>query len=294
MMLELAVADAYGACFETLSAKDIGDTNDLSYHKRLQPSIIKRGKYTDDAQMSIGVAEAILERDEWTKLYLANKFVEVFRRDPRRGYTGPFFNILTECKTGGDLLQRVDGTSRKGGGCMRAGPCGLYPDLKDVEERAVEQAKVTHNSVVGVMSAAGAAFMVHYFAYDLGAKSDLREWMHKNNLPTKLTSGTVPDSEGEFRVWQPGQPVGNFGWSVVLAALEAIERTDSLAECLKQCVGWGGDTDTVATVALAAASWSKEMKKDLPAGLVDTLENGRYGKDYLIELDNKLKTKFGL
>jgi ADP-ribosylglycohydrolase len=293
MMLELAVADAYGACFETLSAKDIGDTNDLSYHKRLQPSIIKRGKYTDDAQMSIGVAEAILERDEWTKPYLAQKFVDVFRRDPRRGYTGPFFNILTECQTGGDLLSKVDGKSRKGGGCMRAGPCGLYPTLEEVQERAVEQAKITHNSVVGVMSAAAAAFMVHYFAYDLGEKADLREWLHNNNFPSKVT-GAIDDPEGEFRVWEPGQKVGNFGWSVVLAALAAIERTDSLAECLKQCVAWGGDTDTVATVALAAASWSKEMKKDMPQGLVDMLENGRYGRDYLIELDNKLKAKFGL
>jgi ADP-ribosyl-[dinitrogen reductase] hydrolase len=294
MMLELAVADAYGACFETLSAKDIGDTNDLSYHKRLQPSIIKRGKYTDDAQMSIAVAEAVLEREEWTPLFIAHKFVEAFRRDPRRGYTGPFFNILTECQTGGDLIAKVDGKSRKGGGCMRAGPCGLYPDIQEVEERAVNQAIVTHNSTVGVMSAAAAAFMVHYFAYDLGKKEDLREWMHNHNLPTTRTSGTLPDNEGEFRVWEPGQPVGNFGWSVVLAALTAIERTDSLAECLKQCVAWGGDTDTVATVALAAASWSKEMKKDLPVRLVDALENKRYGKDYLIELDNKLKAKFGL
>lgn len=294
MMLELAVADAYGACFEMLSTEDIGDTNTLSYHQRLEPSIIKRGRYTDDAQMSIGVAEAVLERGEWTKLYLANKFVEVFRRDPRRGYTGAFYNILTECETGGDLLERVDGTSRKGGGAMRAGPCGLYADLQEVEDRACEQARVTHNSVVGVMSASGAAFMVHYFAYDLGKKAGLREWMNRNNLPTTVMSGTLPDSQGEFRVWEPGEPVGNFGWSVVLAALKAIEQTDSLAECLKQCIAFGGDTDTVATVALAAASWSKEMKKDLPAELVDTLENNRYGREYLIELDNKLKIKFGL
>lgn len=294
MMLELAVADAYGAGYETMDAKKIGATNDLTYHRRFKSASISMGKYTDDAQMSIAVAEAILERDEWTPLYIAQKFVDVFRRDPRKGYTGAFYNILTECQSGGDLLKRVHGDSRKGGGAMRAGPCGLYPDLEEVEERAVNQATVTHNSVVGVMSASAAAFMVHYFAYDLGTKADLREWMHRNNLPTTMRSGTLPDSQGEFRVWEPGERVGNFGWSVVLAALEAIERTNSLAECLKQCVAFGGDTDTVATVALAAASWSKEMAKDLPVKLVDTLENKRYGKDYLIELDNKLKVKFGL
>jgi ADP-ribosyl-[dinitrogen reductase] hydrolase len=294
MMLELAVADAYGAGYETMDAKKIGSTNDLTYHRRFKSASISMGKYTDDAQMSIAVAEAMLERDEWTKLYLAQKFVDVFRRDPRKGYTGAFYNILTECQSGGDLLDKVHGDSRKGGGAMRAGPCGLYPNLEEVKERAYAQAKVTHDSTVGVMSASAAAFMVHYFVYDLGDKSYLREWMAHHQLPTTQLAGKLSDPQGEFVVWEPGERVGNFGWSVVLAALTAIERTDSLSECLKQCVAWGGDTDTVATVAIAAASWSKEMAKDLPVGLIDKLENKRYGKDYLIELDNKLKVKFGL
>jgi len=49
-----------------------------------------------------------------------------------------------------------------------------------------------------------------------------------------------------------------------------------------------GDVDTVAAIALAAASNSPEITHDLPQTLIDTLENQTYGKDYLIELDQKL------
>jgi hypothetical protein len=57
---------------------------------------------------------------------------------------------------------------------------------------------------------------------------------------------------------------------------------------LKDCIAFSGDVDTVATVALAAASCSEEYKPDLPENLVDTLENGPFGRDYIRELDKWL------
>lgn len=49
----------------------------------------------------------------------------------------------------------------------------------------------------------------------------------------------------------------------------------------------GGDVDQVAAIALAA-SWSWEIESDLPAVLISGLENGVYGREYLVELDRKL------
>jgi ADP-ribosylglycohydrolase len=57
---------------------------------------------------------------------------------------------------------------------------------------------------------------------------------------------------------------------------------------LRECVAFTGDVDTVATVALAAASRSAEIRADLPAVLVDGLENGTYGRDHLARVDAQL------
>ena len=66
----------------------------------------------------------------------------------------------------------------------------------------------------------------------------------------------------------------------------------SLSKILKKCIDFTGDVDTVATIALGAASCSSEIKQDLPKNLFNDLENGKYGRDYLIELDKKLRLKF--
>lgn len=41
-------------------------------------------------------------------------------------------------------------------------------------------------------------------------------------------------------------------------------------------------------IALAAASCSVEVVQDLPTHLIDGLENGTYGRDYLRQLDRQL------
>ncbi len=48
---------------------------------------------------------------------------------------------------------------------------------------------------------------------------------------------------------------------------------------------FGGDVDTVATIAMAAASCSDEYEKDIPNALIAGLENGRYGRNYIEKLD---------
>ena len=72
------------------------------------------------------------------------------------------------------------------------------------------------------------------------------------------------------------------------AAVTAVVQHDSLSGILKACVEFTGDTDTVATIAVAAASCSSEVEKDLPQVLIDGLEEGTYGRDYLVQLDAQL------
>jgi ADP-ribosyl-[dinitrogen reductase] hydrolase len=90
MLLELAIGDAYRAGFEYVSSKLVREHNDLSHYAQHPRHTIRPGCYTDDAQMSIAIAELIVSDTPWEPLQIANKFVEVFKRDPREGYAREF------------------------------------------------------------------------------------------------------------------------------------------------------------------------------------------------------------
>ncbi|SFB37468.1 hypothetical protein SAMN05216266_109165 [Amycolatopsis marina] len=74
----------------------------------------------------------------------------------------------------------------------------------------------------------------------------------------------------------------------VRAALSVLANGSGLREMLRASIAYTGDVDTVATIALGAASRSTQLTADLPAVLVDELEQGPYGRDYLNNLDNRL------
>lgn len=80
----------------------------------------------------------------------------------------------------------------------------------------------------------------------------------------------------------------------VRAAITALAESDRMSDLLCRCVDFTGDVDTVAAVACGAAAHCAEIEQDLPEVLLRELEDGPYGKDYLIELDARLLGKFGL
>ena len=278
MLLEIAVGDAYGAGLEYVPREIIDKNNNLRKYLSHQKYKTIPGTYTDDTQMALGVAELLLEDKEFTPLNIATKFVEVFKRDERAGYAQGFYNFLKEVKTGEEFLEKINPTSEKNGGAMRASPIGYLPKIRDVISHAEIQASVTHNTFIGKNSAAAAALMAHYFIYNLGDKKNLGEFI----------SEYVP---GEWNTPWKGE-VGAKGFIAVRAAITAMNSSNSLSEILKACIDFGGDVDTVAAIALGSASCSKEIEQDLPDKLINSLENSNFGKDYLIELDKRLKQKF--
>lgn len=62
MLVELAIGDAYGAGFEYAPAA-ILKHNDLSRYIQHPKHNIRPGQYTDDTQMSLAIAEAIVSAD---------------------------------------------------------------------------------------------------------------------------------------------------------------------------------------------------------------------------------------
>jgi len=279
MILQLAVGDAYGASFEYSHLSHIEKHNTGVYFSKHPRHNIPPGFYTDDTQMTLAIAEALLSDERWTKERLASRFVEVFKRDERTGYSGGFYKILQQVNTGRQLLEVISGDSDKSGGAMRTTPIGLCETLGEVEDKTRIQASVTHNSPDGIDAALAASFMVYYF--------------HKNQGPPEELPGWLGDHL-DLRWAAPWNgKVKTKGWMSVRAAITAVARNTSMTELLMDCVRFTGDVDTVAAIALAAASLSQNYQQDLPESLILGLENSAYGRSYIMMLDKRLREKYG-
>ncbi|GAB4426860.1 MAG: hypothetical protein Fur0044_24850 [Anaerolineae bacterium] len=275
MLLELAVGDAYGMGFEYAPVEFVHTHNDLSAYVRHPHHNIQPGHYTDDTQMSLAIAEAIVSGQAWIAQLLADNFVKAFKRDPREGYAGKFYSFLNRLQDGAQLLSEIKPASDKSGAAMRACPIGVFPTVNEVIEKCTLQAKITHDTPDGIAAANAAALMTHYFLYRCGPKAQLGHFLE-----------TYVPGHPWSEPWQ-GQ-VGSQGLMSVRAAVSAIIRHDCLSDILKAAVAFTGDVDTVAAIALGAASCCQEVAQDLPPHLFNNLERGPYGYDYLLELDHQL------
>ena len=280
MLVECAIGDAYGFGFEY--ADENLPLNTLERYL-MHPTYgkLRPGQYTDDTQMSIAIAEAIVDGLQWEPYPLAQKFVEVFKRDPRDGYSKGFQAILESVDSGVQLIGKLNPISDKSGAAMRAGPIGILSDRREVIEKALLQASITHNHPDGRWAAAASALMTHFFLHTTHPKHELGQWI-------RVWCVQAGDCTG-IRWAEPWTgKVGAQGWMSVRAAITAIQAHDTLADILKACVAFSGDVDTVAAIALSAASCSPTIGKVLPRALVDGLEAGPYGGQYLRALDQRL------
>ncbi|MEJ2694439.1 MAG: ADP-ribosylglycohydrolase family protein, partial [Candidatus Thiodiazotropha sp.] len=230
---------------------------------------------TDDTQMSLAVAEAVIECGAAaTALQFIEKFVLAFQRDPREGYAGRFWEFLQSVEDAKDFAARIQPHSEKSGAAMRACPIGVLPDVISVLQTAERQARVTHDTDGGVHSAQAAALATHYFIYRLGDRAGLPRF-----LDAHITGDWSRPHVGK---------VGAEGMSAVRAGVTAILAENSLSALLRRCVDFTGDVDTVAAVAMGAASCCTEYAADLPDALLAGLEKGTWGIDYLRAQDARL------
>ena len=292
MFVAGAIGDAAGFGFEFAPAEFVAANNDP--HKGYvqhpnRPHV--PGTYSDDTQMAVALALALLKvKGNWKELtvhQLATQFVAQFKADPRPGYSQGFYELLAELAKfkgddmGTEFLKRVKPSSSKSGAAMRAWPCGLLPTPKDAVDLAIFQASLTHATRTGVDSAAAVALMV---------------WCCRQGFDSEMLVNTLED-------WVPGYtweapwngPVSSDGIEVVRAALTALchaQTGSMMTQILQECIAFTGDVDSVACIALAAASQHPLIIDDLPKVLYKTLEKGPYGRKFLESLDARMEAVF--
>jgi ADP-ribosyl-[dinitrogen reductase] hydrolase len=269
MLLEIGIGDAYGASFEFAPREFIDAHNTLDqYLTNPVFGAIGEGRYTDDTQMSLALAEHIIDGAEFTHVALADRFFHVFKRDPRLGYSGILYKILMSSDTSNQMMERIKGNGEGSGAAMRACPLGVYGNIDTIKQRSDIQARVTHNSDHGIVSSRAVALASHFFIRDLGRPMEVLDFVNQE-------VGII-----DWSNWTPHE-AQNKGIPAAHAAINIAARNLSYRDILRNSVALGGDVDTIAAVAMGLASCSSHHEREIPQELVDGFETSTYGHNYL-------------
>lgn len=277
MLKEIAIADAYAAGFEFSSREKIQTQHNFSNYV---PHDLYNftAKYTDDTQMSIAISELMISNLPWTSENIASSFVSCFKRDPRKGYSKGFYELLSKVSTGSELLEEIKANSTRNGAAMRSVPIGYMNNTDDVIRCATLQAKVTHDTDIGIASSCAVALIAHFGLRLNGSVLDISKFIAKHGF------------SGWNLNWSSETSVEAF--DTVSAAVTGLNSTRSLKELLSFCIELGGDTDSAAAIAIGLATCFSEYRKDLPSTLFQLLDEPHYGVDFLTKLDDQLLNCF--
>lgn len=289
MLIFAALGDAYGAAYEFVPIDEWKIPNTgrhLSKHPYLP---IGDGKYTDDTQMSIAVVEAMLSvsgkdplpRNPTQRIDFLEFFYNAYTRDKRAGYSRGFQNLLDSTLNGAELFASIDPKSTRSGAVMRAAPIGGYPNLTTVLKYAAMQAKTTHDTPIAIECAQAIALAAHYLIHRVGPRKNLGGFINE-----MLFDRTV-DWEADRTEWATVEAV-----DCARNALTAWRNSKTTTEVLTNSVAPGGDTDTVATIAMSLAWADPEIKDDLGLNMLNDLESGTYGFEYLFDLNHRYVERF--
>lgn len=287
-LVAVAIGDTYGAQYEYRKQPWEQPNTGEMYSRHPTHTDLIPGKYTDDAQMSLAIADVVqvlgtLNPAGRFDFPLGQLFVDAYMRDPRAGYSGGMLEAIQKSVRTGISLEQIcmthDKTERSGA-AMRATPIGLLPDMDMVRDFARYQGTVTHKDTA-LDAAEAAALASHYMLYRLGARKDLPQFL--------------ADTTGNGIWLEPWcDPVGNPGMDSTRAALTAVVQATSLRDVLIRSIAFTGDVDTVGAIAMGAAWAYPDLPNDLPYSLWDGLENGTYGRDFLRDFDTRMLAQFRL
>lgn len=273
-MLGLALGDALGAPHE-------GALLGRALWKLLGAGKGDLLRWTDDTQMSVGLAESLIEREGLDPDHLAGHWAALM--DPLRGYGAGAVRLLRRIRAGQDWRTAnkaifPDG-SYGNGGAMRAAPLGLFfhRDLDELRRATELATSITHAHPLGIEAAlliARAVSMALEDPLDPGAFLD-----------TLLDSCEAEEYRSRLslvREWLDDPPDGSrvkerLGCSV-LAHKSAVTAIYAFLHFRKDfkgmmgfIVGLGGDTDTIGAMA-GGIFGAHGGKSALPGELLHRLE----------------------
>ena len=117
MLIDISIADAYGAGFEFAKSDVLAQRpNDFTRYFCHNLDGNLPGTYTDDTQMGLALARWLLKVTSETLANATQRdiawfFVDTFQRDPRKAYSRRMFNALQNNPNVDDFLKNIDANS---------------------------------------------------------------------------------------------------------------------------------------------------------------------------------------
>jgi poly(ADP-ribose) glycohydrolase ARH3 len=294
-LLGLAVGDALGGLFEAQSPEAIRAR--FPTVERLIAYPTEELWYTDDTQMAIGVAEALVEHSEVVEEVLCRAFVANYV--PSRGYGRGARAVLDAMEDGGDYRRVAEehfpGGSYGNGAAMRVAPVGLL--FRDDHQRLSEQARLsalpTHLHPHGIEGAKLLALAVAVCsamdvfdraAYFTALLAACESPEYRARIEEATRARTADDLVA----------LGNRidALNSVPTAIAAVALTpESYEATIASVIFLGGDTDTLAAMA-GAVSGALLGAGRLPGRLVNLLESSPKGREYIRGLAGRLFDRY--
>jgi poly(ADP-ribose) glycohydrolase ARH3 len=297
-LLGLAVGDALGGRFE-------GQSPDWIAGRFPSPEALIAAPpfdvlhYTDDTQMAIGVAEALVESREIREERLCHHFVANYA--PWRGYGYGARRVLEAMEEGRDYKDVAatlfPGGSFGNGAAMRVAPVGLFfhDDLDRVMEQARRQSLPTHVHPLGVegaqLLAVAVALCLREGLFDRAAFfRELLARCQSEEFRTRLEAAARAQTPEDLARLGNGIEAHR---SVPTAIAAFATAPESYAAVIGRVIFLGGDTDTMAAMA-GALSGAYLGAAGLPLHLVRLLEDeeGQKGRSYIVALGERLHAAF--
>ncbi len=268
--LGVAVGDALGATTEFLSPEEVRAK--YGVHRKMVGGgwlYLKPGQVTDDTQMSLCVARALVAKGRWDLTAIADGFAAWLRGNP--------VDVGATCARGirrylhtGKLAVPPSEWDAGNGAVMRMAPTALFTlgDAELLDRYSAEQAHLTHNHPLSDAACRCVGRMVHDAllhgdAHRLHALA--RDLVQRHPL-------------FEFRNYDGG--CSPFVVDTLRTVFHYLFTTGSFEECLVGVVNEGGDADTAGAIAgmLAGALYGpaalppRWVKRLLPRVRAETQE----------------------
>lgn len=289
-LLGTAVGDALGAPVEGWSYKEV-----QSVHQAEVRWAMRSGRYTDDTEMMIGVAESLIRQKGFDGADMARTFIQNY--DPARGYGPGTEEALQRLRAGAhwaEASQAVFGGSGSygNGAAMRIAPVGLfyYDDVDTLRRIADQASQITHAHELGKEGAALQAVAIAFAVRGerIGMLGALKGLAHHEVYRTKLQKlEALLETAASREAIIAELGAGEAAFESVPTAIYCFLRFESFEASVSYAVSLGGDSDTIGamTGALSGAYYGEGA---IPAEWLERLEDGMKGRRYITRLAEEL------
>lgn len=277
-MLGVAIGDALGAPLEFMSAQSIqrkhGTVREMIGGGWLN---VEPGEVTDDTQMTLAVAEGIIESPDSPELAVGRNFLRWYRTNPKdiggtcRAALAPMngrddAEIIDWMRNAEAVDTQMGGMTAGNGALMRTVyPALYYGNVHTAGNIAGSIGKMTHWDTDSRDAVREYVRMVHTIANSDMAADKAREWI-------SIYSTTAHRMEEILQ--KTGRHPDPTGYSLAsfVCAVNAVLETDSFEAALVYAVNLGGDADTIGAIAggLAGAVYGAS---EIPLRWVNALAN---------------------